>query len=150
MFRLFSLYNLYNLLAAGTACCLLGLDILSSRNSIPGPAMAVKKKCGAVAQGRQRRKKEKRCAIIPDWTIAAVAAGIFVLLVVLQIIARAPHPMRKAAGGMLYGVLALAAVNLSGVFTGVTLPVSLLSLSVSAVAGIPGVTLMLLLRMIVQ
>ena len=149
MFRLFSLYNLYNLLAAGTACCLLDGGYLEQREQHSRPGNGGKK-CGAVAQGRQRREKEKRCAIIPDWTIAAVAAGIFVLLVVLQIIARAPHPMRKAAGGMLYGVLALAAVNLSGVFTGVTLPVSLLSLSVSAVAGIPGVTLMLLLRMIVQ
>ena len=33
--------------------------------------------------------------------------------------------------------------NLTGVFTGVTLPISLLSLLVSIIGGIPGVTLML-------
>lgn len=48
---------------------------------------------------------------------------------------------------MALGVVSLLAVNLAGFFTGVTLPVSTLSLSVAAAGGIPGVTLMLLLNM---
>ena len=44
---------------------------------------------------------------------------------------------------MVIGVLTLFAVNLTGTFTGVTLPISTLSLLVSAIGGIPGVTLML-------
>ena len=44
---------------------------------------------------------------------------------------------------MVIGTLTLFAVNLTGTFTGVTLPISALSLLVSAIGGIPGVTLML-------
>ena len=78
-----------------------------------------------------------------------IAAGIFLLLVVIQVILRTKHPIRKAAGGVLTGLAALIIVNVSGVLTGVTLPISMLSIGVSAVAGIPGVTMMLLLNLIV-
>lgn len=76
--------------------------------------------------------------------------GIFLLLVLVQILLRAKHPVKRAAGGVMTGFLALAAVNISGLFTGVTLPLSLLTLGVSAVAGIPGVTMLLLLNLLVQ
>ena len=76
-----------------------------------------------------------------------IAGGVFLLLVVIQWILHARHPVRKAAGGVLTGLAALLAVNLTGVFTGVTLPVSILSIGVSAVAGVPGVTMLLLLNM---
>ena len=78
-----------------------------------------------------------------------IAAGIFLLLVIIQVILRAKHPIRKAAGGVLTGLAALIIVNISGALTGVTLPISMLSIGVSAVAGIPGVTMMLLLNLIV-
>ena len=48
----------------------------------------------------------------------------------------------------LNGLVALVLVNITGGFTGVTLPVSLLSLGVSAGLGIPGVTMLLLLNLI--
>lgn len=83
-----------------------------------------------------------------QWMFWAIAAGIFLLLVIVQVIVRAKKPVRKAASGMLNGVLTLIAVNIAGIFTGVSLPVSLLSLGVSAVAGIPGVTMLLLLSLI--
>ena len=41
-------------------------------------------------------------------------------------------------------VVGTAAVNALGAFTGVTLPVSLLSLAIAAVIGMPGVTAMLI------
>lgn len=78
-----------------------------------------------------------------------IAGGIFLLLVVIQVILRAKHPVRKAAGGVLTGVAALVAVNITGILTGVTLPISVLSVGVSAVAGIPGVTMLLLLNLMV-
>ena len=53
-----------------------------------------------------------------------------------------------AVGGMVVGLCALLAVNITGLFTGVSLPLSPLSLGVSAAAGIPGVTAMLLLNLI--
>ena len=57
-----------------------------------------------------------------NWIIWLIFAGLFCALLVLHV----------AAGG----------------FTGVTLPVSLLSLGVSAGLGIPGVTMLLLLNLI--
>ena len=46
------------------------------------------------------------------------------------------------------GLLAFGAVNLSAAATGVALPVSLLSLGVAGVGGIPGVVVMLALRLL--
>lgn len=44
-----------------------------------------------------------------------------------------------------FGFCALAALNLLGPYTGVTLPVSRLTLCVSGGLGVPGVTLLVLL-----
>lgn len=49
----------------------------------------------------------------------------------------------------LLGLLALALVNLTGPYTGVFLAVNRLSLAASGVLGVPGVTLMVVLNMIV-
>jgi len=46
------------------------------------------------------------------------------------------------------GLLSLGVVNLAAVSTGVSLPVSLLSLGVAGVGGIPGVVVMLALRLL--
>ncbi len=46
------------------------------------------------------------------------------------------------------GLLALGLVNLTAAQTGVGLPVSLLSLGVAGVGGIPGVVVMLALRLL--
>ncbi|XOQ44624.1 MAG: Transcriptional regulator [Clostridium sp.] len=76
------------------------------------------------------------------------ALGIFALLVIIQVIVKAERPVRKAIGGILTGLCALAVVNLTGSFTGVTLPISPLTLGVSGAAGISGVTMLLLLNLI--
>ncbi|WP_283610815.1 pro-sigmaK processing inhibitor BofA family protein [Faecalispora anaeroviscerum] len=83
-------------------------------------------------------------------TTILVAVGIFLLLAALQALLGSKRPMQRAAGGIIIGVGTLAVVNLTGFFTGVCIPVSLLSLGVSAAGGIPGVTLMLLLNLIFQ
>ena len=78
--------------------------------------------------------------------IASMVA-VFWGLVVLQIMIRGKHPAQYALGGIGMGLCALAAVNLTGWLTGVTLPLSLMSLGVSAAGGIPGVTTMLVLNL---
>lgn len=78
------------------------------------------------------------------------ACGIFALLVLIQKIVKSKHPVRCTVGGIITGFFALAAVNLTGSFTGVNLPLSPLTLGVSGVAGIPGVTVLLLLNLIFQ
>ena len=89
-------------------------------------------------------------ADMPQWVVWLIAGVVFLLLVIVQVIVQAKKPVRKAIGGILTGIIALIAVNVSGFFTGVTLPVSLMTVGVSAVAGVPGVTLLLLLSLIVQ
>lgn len=74
--------------------------------------------------------------------------GVFLLLVLIQVIMRSERPVRRAIGGILTGLCTLAVVNLTGMFTGVSLPLSPLTIGVSGVAGIPGVTLLLLLNLI--
>lgn len=87
---------------------------------------------------------------MPQLVVWLIAGVVFLLLVIVQVIVQAKKPVRKAIGGILTGIIALIAVNVSGFFTGVTLPVSLMTVGVSAVAGVPGVTLLLLLSLIVQ
>ena len=72
-----------------------------------------------------------------------IALGIFAALVLVQVIAKS-----KTVISICVGLCALVAVNLSGYFTGVRLPLNPLSIGVSAVGGIPGVTTMLLLNLI--
>lgn len=48
------------------------------------------------------------------------------------------------------GFLALAAVNLTAPYTGVALAVSRLSVAVSGLLGVPGVTLLVILNTILQ
>lgn len=53
--------------------------------------------------------------------------------------------MKKFLVSALLGFFALAVLNLCAPYTGVGLPVSRLSVAVSGLLGIPGVTLMVLL-----
>lgn len=83
-----------------------------------------------------------------NWIIWLIFAGIFSVLLILHVAAGTQKPFRRALGSALNGLIALVLVNITGGFTGVTLPVSLLSLGISAGLGIPGVTMMLLLNLI--
>ncbi|MBR4889297.1 MAG: pro-sigmaK processing inhibitor BofA family protein [Clostridia bacterium] len=56
--------------------------------------------------------------------------------------------MKRMIGGAVLGWLSLFAVNFTTFITGVSLPVSLLSLLIAGFLGIPGVTLMVLLGML--
>lgn len=83
-----------------------------------------------------------------NWIIWLIFAGIFSILLILHAATGSRKPFRRALGSALNGLIALVLVNITGGFTGVTLPVSLLSLGVSVGLGIPGVTMMLLLNLI--
>lgn len=83
-------------------------------------------------------------------TAIVCALGVFALLVLLQVIVRAERPVRRAVGGIVTGLCALAVVNLTGFFTGVALPISPLTIGVSGAAGISGVTMLLFLNLILK
>lgn len=85
---------------------------------------------------------------MPWWIIAIICVSVFLVLVIIQKIMKSIHPVRSAILSMLWGIVALIAVNICSFFTGVSIPVSPMTLSASAVLGIPGVTCLLLLQRI--
>ncbi|HEX2986357.1 MAG TPA: pro-sigmaK processing inhibitor BofA family protein [Caproiciproducens sp.] len=87
---------------------------------------------------------------MPGLFVALLSCGVFGLLVLIQVIVKSPKPVQRAAGGVVIGLLALIAVNITGFYTGVSLPLSPLTIGVSGAAGIPGVTLLLLLNLILK
>jgi len=82
--------------------------------------------------------------------IAGAAFAIFCFVCAIEILARNEHPLRGSLGEMLRGELALLAVAVSGIWTGVTLPLSLATAGFAAAAGVPGVVAMLLTRLILS
>lgn len=82
------------------------------------------------------------------WLVWIILGGGYLLFLLIQALSGEQKPFRKAFMTMCSGLIALAVVNLTGVYTGVTLPVSILSICAAAVGGIPGVTLLLVMNLI--
>ncbi len=78
--------------------------------------------------------------------ITVLLCGIPVMLLLRRLSGKG-HTIRSVLLYMFFGIAALIAVNLCSGFTGVAMPVSRLTLTCSALLGIPGVTAMLLLQM---
>ncbi len=87
---------------------------------------------------------------MPTLVTILTAVGVFALLVIIQVIVKSKKPVQHAIGGVCIGLCSLIAVNIAGFFTGVTLPLSVLTIGVSAAAGIPGVTMLLLLNILTK
>ncbi len=71
------------------------------------------------------------CAVV--WLVSLIRAG---------------RPVRRILGSTLQGACALAAVNVSGALTGVSLGLNWLSAVVCATLGVPGIIGLLLLKLI--
>lgn len=82
------------------------------------------------------------------WKIIGMLFVVFVIFTVIHYSGKNKHPFKRALFSMFFGLAVLFAVNLTGSLTGVVLPVSMLSLAVSLIGGVPGVTLMLFLNLI--
>ncbi len=74
------------------------------------------------------------------FTITGVS---FIIFSIIHKINKNKRPVKRALISILSGAAALAAVDLTSFFTGVYIPLSLLSITVSLVLGIPGVTALL-------
>lgn len=74
-----------------------------------------------------------------------VFGGIFLVFSFIHYAAKKKKPFKRAFLSMLWGLLTLTAVNLLSTLTTVYIPVTALSLTVSAAGGIPGVALMVIL-----
>lgn len=80
---------------------------------------------------------------MPLWGIVTILTSTLIVFAVIHYAGKNKRPVRRAFISMLSGIFTLLAVNLSAIFTGVSIPISLLSVLVSVIGGIPGVTLML-------
>ncbi len=82
--------------------------------------------------------------------IAAVLCAVILVCMgfVFRAMIRTRRPVRSLLGSTLQGVCALAAVNVTGLLTGVALGVNWLSASCCALLGVPGVITLLLYNVI--
>ncbi|MDD3228601.1 MAG: pro-sigmaK processing inhibitor BofA family protein [Oscillospiraceae bacterium] len=83
-----------------------------------------------------------------DILFAILILAAFLLSAALLAAGKSRRPFAGAAGSVIAGLAALLAVNLTGAFTGVSLPISPLAVGTSAFLGVPGVTVLLLLNLI--
>lgn len=77
--------------------------------------------------------------------IAGVIIGAIIFFAILYGIKKSKQPFKRAITTVATGLIALTGVNIAGIFTGVYIPVSTLSICASAVGGIPAVTVMLII-----
>lgn len=80
--------------------------------------------------------------------IAVGTVGGVILLAVVIALFRSGKPVRGLVGSGAQGLCALAAVNLAGAFTGVSLGLNLFTGLSCVVLGIPGVAALLFLKLI--
>lgn len=71
----------------------------------------------------------------------------FIIFIVIQKLSKNKSPIKRAFVSLLSGLAALVTVNALSIFTGVYIPVSILSVIISIVLGIPGVTSMLCINL---
>ena len=86
---------------------------------------------------------------MPWWGIAVVLFSSFILFSFVHYYSKNERPLKRALLSMASGVSVLIAVNLFSGLTGVSIPIRLLSVLTSVIGGIPGVTLLLFLNLIV-
>lgn len=84
---------------------------------------------------------------MPWWVLLLLPAGVWVVFAFIHFLGKNKRPFRRALVSMLIGAGLLTAINLTSGFTGVSIPVSFLSVAVSVIGGLPGVTLLLLLNL---
>ena len=85
---------------------------------------------------------------MPWWGIAIILLSALIIFAALHFAEKNKRPFKRALLSMCIGLGSLAAVDLLSPLTGVYIPVSLLSVLTSAIGGVPGVTLLLFLDLI--
>lgn len=78
--------------------------------------------------------------------LSGIILAAAVVCSIMNVVGKSKHPVKKTLMGMVMGIISLAAVNLLSPMTNVALPISALSVLVSMVGGVPGVTLILTLN----
>jgi len=71
----------------------------------------------------------------------------FIIFVIIHKIGHNKKPVKRAIISLLTGLSVLFIINITGIYTGVTLPYSMLTIATSMIGGIPGVTTLLTLNL---
>ena len=82
------------------------------------------------------------------WQLIVAVVGTVLSVRLLLTLIRTRRPVRRTLGSFLQGGCALAAVNVSGGLTGVSLGLNWCTFGVCAALGVPGVIGLLLLKVI--
>ncbi len=82
------------------------------------------------------------------YIMPCICVGVILFLIIIQVIMHSEHPVRSAFFSLIPGLTAMLCINLLSGYTSVAIPVSPMSLAVSAVLGIPGVTALLIIQRI--
>lgn len=77
------------------------------------------------------------------FTVIGIAAIIFTIM---NKLGRSKHPFKKSILTMISGLAGLTAVNMLSGITMVSVPISITSLLIAVIGGLPGVTLMVSLN----
>lgn len=77
-----------------------------------------------------------------------ILCGVFLLFSFILFAAKNKKPFKRAFLYMLLGVLSLCVVNLISSLSGVYVPVTTLSLLTSAIGGLPGTALLVMLTLV--
>lgn len=83
-----------------------------------------------------------------NFPLIVFSLGLILLFIFMKVVIRPKYPILRTIGNVLEGSVVLWLVNITGAFTGITIPISLLSLLIAALCGIPGITTMVLLNTI--
>ncbi len=83
------------------------------------------------------------------WMTVIVGAAGAAALIVLWTALRSGRPWRRLGGSFVQGLCAIAAVDVAGIFTGVSLGINWVSLACCGIFGVPGVVSLLLMRWMV-
>ena len=75
---------------------------------------------------------------------------VFIILVIIRVILKCRKPISKTFYGIISGIAILVLTHIVGCFINVEVPISIMSVGVSSVAGIPGVIMILFLNMIAK
>jgi inhibitor of the pro-sigma K processing machinery len=81
--------------------------------------------------------------LIALWCVAGVLALVIVVSAIMT-----KRPVRTLLGSALQGACALAAVNVAGAFTGVSLGINAFTGAFCVLGGVPGVITLLFLKLI--
>ena len=76
-------------------------------------------------------------------SLVGIIAAVIAVYSIINAIGKAKHPIKKSITGVLTGFAALIAVHLLAPLTSVSVPISVMSVLIAAIGGLPGVTLIL-------